>query len=351
MASSRQTTLGLDGKTYYVKVGSYFVKNGQTKAEVEIIRDAVTDYGFSQLKFITGPKAQAQACVMLLNLIGHPKLSSKEYDKIPATDENARIAFRRDLKVWIDVHGPAVTYFTNHSRSHAQNQMRLAALRYLEIPANAGKLPPIESILSILNRTIDLSTDANKNLLVWWITDMLPKATANAKLFTNKRHRYEPINKISSINVNTGDEFFEMPASTETFAVVMYDNCLAKWERWHSWRLEANNRGHEPQIIAKRKPNGEDHTPSTQCRTPRRIVYLTDDEAFKTKYSLPDCGQQVFKGWSDEGIKQFETLLKVNKTARSKRAGRAKEREFVQVIKAHFGLVADSWCWNTNGTL
>ena len=37
MASSRQTTLGLDGKTHYVKVGSYFVKNGQTKADVEII--------------------------------------------------------------------------------------------------------------------------------------------------------------------------------------------------------------------------------------------------------------------------------------------------------------------------
>ena len=36
-------------------------------------------------------------------------------------------------------------------------------------------------------------------------------------------------------------------------------------------------------------------------------------------------------------------LIKDNKTARSKQSGRAKEREFVTVIKAHYNLTANSW--------
>ena len=167
---------------------------------------------------------------------------------------------------------------------------------------------------------------------------MLPKATGNAKLFDKKKHLCQRINKIESINPHTREPILDMPSSTEAFAVVMYENCRKKWQHWHEWKQIPDNNNYEPEICQKR-PEGTAPDPPEN----RKFVCVEEDSDFGTEYSLPHVGQEQHGGWSEQGLKEFERLLKANKQARAKKVGRDKEKEFVLVIKNANGLTANCW--------
>ena len=331
--------IGPDGKPRPLKVGSHAVKKGQTEAECQRIRDQVSECGFSKIKFVMGQKSEVNALLHLIEQLKHPQLHSSQRAKM--ANDKEKLAWDAARKVHLQLCGPCMTFFVNNARSHAQNQMRLVALQCLQ-QNNKTKLPTMQLIHKILDRTIDVTTNNNKELVVWWVTEMLPKATANAKLFDHKKAKCQTINNAETLIAHVNVTMQDMPASTEAFAVVMHDNCKKKWERWHNWRLEEDNKGFEPHAIQAKKP-GITITAPKHCKKPRKVVCVEDDEDFGTKCSVPDCGQLVHGGWSKKGLEEYHRLMKLNKQSRSKKAGRAKENEFVSIIKENFGLTANSW--------
>ena len=68
MASNRLTKVGPNGNLIVVKVGGFTLKNGMTEDECKWIRDAVSEIGFSKIKFVTGKKAERKALNVLLEL-------------------------------------------------------------------------------------------------------------------------------------------------------------------------------------------------------------------------------------------------------------------------------------------
>ena len=120
--------------------------------------------------------------------------------------------------------------------------------------------------------------------------------------------------------------------------MVIYDNCLSKWLATHEWKQKPENEGCEPDFRPKRQKKDKAQTKN------HKIVYLDaqKNEAFDTKHSKQMTGGAQHQGFSQDGIKQFLEHEKTCKAARAKKAGRAKEKEFVDILKESFGLTAKS---------
>ncbi|KAL3909974.1 MAG: hypothetical protein SGARI_002343, partial [Bacillariaceae sp.] len=96
---------------------------------------------------------------------------------------------------------------------------------------------------------------------------------------------FEPV---STCQVANGGGSLRITAGSEAFALLMYRNCVSKWNQMHIFKIK-KVKGKQPRYSKKRDQ---------------------DNILWKTRYTDPACGQNKYGGWVKQGKQDYMMLQK-----------------------------------------
>ena len=182
----------------------------------------------------------------------------------------------------------------NEKRSYCQSQMKEAVEKYWQ--ENNETIPTVHQIYacSLQNAT----GDRMEKIFDFHIDKLLPTVMGTNEWRPNVKCYYE----ISSAKCRCDSSKSLIPAGTEAFLVLLYENCHKKWVNWF------------PKVKADKK-------------------YKVDrkDNTMKAKYTMQEGGQKEFTGWKKQGLQRFkklkELILECRKAAVKEQEGHNKAEE------------------------
>ena len=182
------------------------------------------------------------------------------------------------LENYILTYKAACNKGVNDKRNYAQSQMRNVALAYLD---EFDRLPNTNMIMACALRKVKLDNEAHVQVFKWYWDKLLGCVVGVKRKENGWATNVKYYNTISGAKCATHPDSPLINSYVEAFLVLLYESCREKWTNMHKWRKE--NKG---KTLA-------------DC-----------DESFRGKYTRQDGGQQLFGGWTEEGLEQFITIRK-----------------------------------------
>ncbi len=297
----------------------------------------------------------------------HGEIVSKTWRTIKfVTDEEQEEKFARklarglvtinqdQLPAWIEAHVATICSQLNGHRSYVINQLKGDAYRWW---CNHGKtLPSVEDIVRCLERNIDMKNDYGKELMVWWVDTFLAHAAGNQHDWNKAKRWYGTISTMAP--QNRARKLY-MPASTEAFAALAYENCRAAWleqfalkDEFPDYKLVVSKmvvkEGDKTWAAAPEGTDGNPVVPPSDANGVPDYQFLQGMQIgclhpkYKGQYSKSDCGSERAGGWTDDGLHRFNELVALNKAARATEDGQALEQEVLDRLRQMHGITAIS---------
>ena len=336
----------------------------------EHIRTTIKQSVFPRMPFAIGAERGeievAEKCLQWMN-----------FDGI-ANNPNAKTA-------WIHCCEPAITKQLNDQRSHASNQIALAAWEWMDL--NNGKAISQDLAVKCLQRKIDMNNDEEAEAFEWWWEKFLLKGIGDKSLWKKDiRHCFA----ISEAKHQEDPDVPLIPASAEAFTAGVIFSNRERWEKaWvHTRRTEfrpfAGKKFYETGQDNK-KLIGEQvsrcqfaienlhvchfiltHLPVRLLTLPfqnanlrLQKVHLGDGDkskglkfndagilcflgaGFSGKFASSTNGQDKFGGWSQEGRKLWREHRLIGYQVRNNPAALEVERAMLQELRTKNNLTAD----------
>ena len=264
-------------------------------AVVTLVNSAVKKGLFRIIKFLADDEDLGVAVEKVCDMM---RPDGTVFDEKMTDDAIADVeASRAD---WMKTYAPVVRQCLNNHRSYVQGQMRDQALLWQKGNVEAGipakTLPDPDLIWQVCcMRNMDFGGPEHKvrnEELFDWYVDSLLSCAAGAHHFSEKTRR---TTRISEVLVPETLDKLAVPPSTEAVCFVIYENCYKKWIEHHIWKEVEKKTADVPKWSSKRPE---------------------ETKRWKAKYSDNCSGQDLYGGWSDEGITAFNKAQKAIKRMR-----------------------------------
>ena len=285
-----------------------------TKLDTQVtvlLRETVKDKVWRMIKFISSDKQMDQLAYVTLKKSG---LAGK-FDADGSLNE--------DGQHFIEENKVTINKIVNDHRSYCQTQMKEACLTWMK-DNKATALPSNTEFLKILSR--DPSVD--KDLFAWWWSEYMPKAIGNSKFWNDKIKFFGHLS--THAPPEKPKEVYITP-STEAWGLLLIENCRERWPKLMAQKAESS-----AQIVYVKSSK-------TQVKPGTIAINVSDDPSYVGKYTKNDSGQKKFGGWSNEGLKRFAQLVKINKEGRAKATTAALEEEVLLTLRTKHGITGANW--------
>ena len=200
----------------------------------------------------------------------------------------------------------------NDKRNYAQSQMRNTALAYLR---EFDRLPATNTILGCATRKLRLDNDLHVQVFKWYWDKLLGCVVGVKRKENGWATNVKYYKMISSAKCATHPDRPLITSYVEAFLVLLYDSCHEKWTKMHKWLK--HNKGKS----------------------------LADcDKKFRGKYTRQDGGQQLFGGWTEEGLTRFMTIRKTirQRWKKDKAECLTVEQDFLKILQDDKGIKCKS---------
>ena len=248
------------------------VVNGKPKLNEAMkvkIHKVIKDLFFRSYKFVLSDKQMATVFQKIL-----PFVFEKPLDEIPA---KARQEFCVKYNDW-------VKFCFGERRAYVQQQLKLVAMDFRE---EHGKMPTLEMFCKCAKREIDFQNEEEMAAMEWYWLKVLGTVGGYTGWGDKAKFYNTPVSMTYISKAHNPNQSYKLfPATTEAFMVVMYDNCVEKWEAMAVWKEQ----------------NG------AKMKLPRKSNKNKDEPIHKTKYTVSDKGQIKWAGWLDIGLQRFQEL-------------------------------------------
>ena len=216
---------------------------------------------------------------------------------------------------WVAKHMDVVREVFNEHRNYVQGRCKEAIELWSKAQGDQGGIPSLADILVVALRNLPdvdaVEKDERTRLLaifVWWWDVFLPAVAGNTYWRSTIRHA-------QTITAATHKGNQCIPKGTEAFAVLLYENCHAKWVQ-----MITKSENFTKKFVIPKKKNDD------------------DTQKFAGKYSSSKLGQASYGGWSPEGKKRFNELCTLIETARKKAHVPALEKEVLGMVRVKNNL-------------
>lgn len=172
-----------------------------------LIRDCVTKM-FRNFKFVTSEAQFTTYCQTLCAFMPTSDCQGANRDR------------------WIQVHKQTIARLLNEKRSYYCTRIREVIFKKW-LPSHGGEAPTECLITKVLNRTIDLGKDDEKDFMILWHDSLLPVCCEPHDWNKHKRW-YSSISK-ATFTAEDGMERAWIPPNTEGFLAVVLMNNTNKW--------------------------------------------------------------------------------------------------------------------------
>ena len=270
-------------------------KKDQSKQFVDQIKAVVKDHLWRTTKFLTS-QAQQDAFIQ------------KVWDNLDYSDDVRKAL--NEYK-WKMQYGTVCLTKLNDQRTYAIGRIRKEALRKIA-QDGPNNLPTYNQIYACALRNVQAGPA--KNIYPWY-THVLLNAACGNRSDWNKHLRcfHGPSECHFPDNVNK----LYIPASTEAFLCITWDSCRDVWIEQFHFLQDPENKGKK--VPVPRAKNGQELT--------------AEEQKFSYKYTQLDSGSTPMGGWSNAGIKKFDTLCKAIKAERAKPKYQAAEQAILPAIR------------------
>ena len=283
--------------------------NLKNKAMVDQVRRTVKKKLWAFVKFIGNDKQLAQATTLLIDLMKLKDLMHVEGESEAQKEEiNEKCAEFRVL------YSTDVRQATNDQRSYYQGEAKKI---YTDHRKNGGDPISYAEFKEVAFRDV---TDNDNNLdpkkvKIFDLYALMLSACSGSSTYGEKQRRTLPVS-----TAKKEDGRFAVPFSTEAMVLVMFDNCVQKWDNIHQFKEVEKNIAKVPKYSPKK------HEETKQ---------------WMTKYSDACSGNCPYGGWSKDGIKLFKDLSSEIKDLRETRSELCLEVETAAVQRFHDLYVAE----------
>jgi hypothetical protein len=182
---------------------------------------------------------------------------------------------------------------------------------YIAYRQSGGDPISYQEFKEIAMRNI-LDADGNpdpKKVAIFDLYLTMLSACAGSSTYGEKLRRTTPVSTAFASDGN-----FAVTCGTEAMTLVMFDNCVDKWDHMYQYKHVDNKPGKLP----KYSPKKHDET-----------------KQWKTKYSDSCSGNSPYGGWSKEGIREFNKVTKEIQDLRENQADAILEVEKEAVKRFH----------------
>lgn len=284
-------------KALQVKYRATLAKVGGTRSQDQLKNQAMVQQVkrsakkklWAIVKFIVNDVQLAQATLILADLMQLKELQHSEGE----TDAERELIDEKRGEFQV-LYSTDCRHAINEQRSYYQGE---AKKLYTAYRIAGGPAISYEKFKEIAMRNVyyeDGNPDPDK-VKIFDLYVLMLSACAGSSTYGEKHRRTLPI----STARKDADGKLCVPYGTEAMTLVMFDNCVEKWDRMYNFKhLEKN-----PAKIPKYSPKKHEET-----------------LAWKTKYSDACSGNSPYGGWGEDGIKAFNELTKEIKTLRETRS-------------------------------
>jgi hypothetical protein len=303
----------------------------------KLIHTTIKNKTMRKIKFAHGSNKERHA----LEVLKDANLGAKFTGDSPES-----VAYRER---WVTAYMGVCTSKLNGLRSYAQGQVSKACFKWMD--AHNGKLPPLERLEAIIQRTLDPTIDEDLALMKWWVEDVLPMAAGNQYDWSDEKKYYMTVSNGAPPDAPKQKY---VPPSTEAIAVAFIENCRVRWEK--VWELKrANTFPGRTKFLAnttldfKEVTDKDGNTTKTnelaydvRAHPKKRDTVQLNSPAYQGKYTRTDIGQCSDSGWSKAGRKAFMRWMHHNKQARLTQNSVDLEEAVLKLMREGKGIVAQS---------
>ena len=232
-----------------------------------------------------------------------------------------------NIELWCDMFGNYCLQQLNNTRSYVIGQLRKAVLQKIQELHAANldidkELPDFNLMKKITQRQINGETGGaacNKEVeqFVWYLTEILPKATANPTHWGKSKMAFT---KVSQAHFPGNPGKLYIPSSTEAFILVVWEGYLDLWK--HQFQLKLKNPKADikpPQLKAGERPTAEQKKLLAKCTT-------------------LDVGQKKYGGWDGPYMAKFVQYKQATRLGREGARSLSLETMATIKIKTLFGI-------------
>ena len=285
--------------------------NPFSKEYAEMVAKKTKRDTWRTVKFISNEQQELKVCELTLDL-----LNLSNYMLTTNEDKNVVICQKR--AAFCALYKGISRESLNEQRNYAQSQAKEKAHNLLAGNETGGMLYSQEDMLAVACRNIpDPEQDKDRydhlmKVFVWYWDDYLPAIAGNKYWKATIRHSCSMT--MANINGTTC-----IPVGTEAIAILIYENCAAKWVEIYNWK--------EGDLNSKKKIPKKKDNPKTKD--------------FMGKYSDASSGQAKYGGWSKEGLKRFKELRVLIKNGRNTERAAGLEMDCLARVKVKNNKVGD----------
>ena len=257
---------------------------GTTKAKIakaactataKLVKKLIKLHVWRTVKFITNDQ-QLDSCI------------NKIWEHMPSSQRN-QATYEAKFKAQYPTLAASLL---NQVRTDIVGAMKKSVHNYML--AHNGNMPSVDDIKKCAFRQINNREE--RELYVWYINDLLPKACGNKYQWPETKRYFE---RPSKYHFEGNPQKLMIPPSTEAFLVLAYDNNAEKWR--NQWNFLQENRGRK-------------------CPKPRKKKdrdFSEEDEAFVSKWTSSDEASTIWGGWAEDSVLLFKTLCTEVRNARA----------------------------------
>lgn len=288
-------------RTTLAKVGGTKTSdNLKNQAMVSQVKRIVKKKLWAYVKFLGNDKQLADATLLCIDL-----MKLKDYLHVDGESVSQKEMVDEMVAEFQMLYSTDVRSATNEQRSYVQGEMKKLYINYRISGGDPISYVEFEKVA--MRNVLDNNgnPDPRKEQIFDLYVHML-SACAGSSTYGEKQRRTTPI---STAVTDAGT--FAVPHSTEGMTLVMFDNCVEKWDQMYKFKHEDN----QPGNIPKYSPKKHEET-----------------KMWRTKYSDACSGNSPYGGWGKDGIKAF---IKVTKKIKNLRE--TKSEDILEVENAAVG--------------
>ena len=229
---------------------------------------------------------------------------------------------------WVAKFDRTVAAQLNGTRSYVQSELKK---KWVQKYPNLEQLPSVLMLEKCVFRTIDVEDAEELDFMTWYVESLLPKACGFAKRFSLDQFGYTTLSEASPPNM---PKLKAITPEDEAFVLVAYANV-----RDHIIEIYKEMKGKDPEMKAHVSTKTAPKEGDVIIKGTKVTLY---GERFQSKWSNPAAGSDQSKGWSVEGIDQYEEYLRKAREARDTPECRALEQAVLDKIRKKHDITADS---------
>ena len=208
---------------------------------------------------------------------------------------------------------------------------------FKSIPLDMEK-PDVDLLEDCLKRTLDSTKEEDLQLFNWYMDKYLPYTTGLAVTFGKNVRHYNTISE--ALDPNDPNEK-AITIETEAFAVLIYENNLAKWT-YYDETLDDTYAKNYKYLPCNRKPTDNQQVDFEADETNGEAILRIYSEKARGKYTQSDCGQARYGGWSRAGMVRYNALCELAVQGRQNANCAVLERASLDAVRKTYGKNASS---------